>query len=162
MVGVSMAAAVATLIVSFTVVYTVLDPFVSDFVSDVDPDTLAADGTIRRPTATAAPTTAADTSAAPTTSGEETPTEAAGEPSPTPTDEAGDFEPDYQVIQRINLRSGPGTSNDVVRVLEAGTELQRIGDDGSPDGTAPDARWLEFRTEDGDEGWIREIDVEET
>lgn len=61
-------------------------------------------------------------------------------------------------IEAINVRSGPGTENEVITALNAGTGVQIIGQ--NPDGT-----WYNIRIlEDGREGWMasRFVRVENT
>jgi hypothetical protein len=89
-------------------------------------------------------------------------TEAAPEPvDPTPPpptaepEEETEFEPTHQVRanQSVNIRSGPSTNDPPIVAMSPGTPLQYLDEDG----TAPDGeRWMRFRTEDGQEGWVWE------
>ncbi|MDD9977588.1 MAG: SH3 domain-containing protein [Boseongicola sp.] len=47
---------------------------------------------------------------------------------------------------RVNLRSGPGTGNEVVAQLGLGTEAEVLSDTSS--------EWIEIRTSEGTTGWI--------
>jgi hypothetical protein len=159
--GVSIAAAMLLGIVTFVLLYALVDPLTTEFISkDGAEVNLPAPEPL--PTRVASDPTAVSTTAA----------AVAGVPTPTveaellsnaeaTADDRG-FQPDYRVsaARRINLRSGPGTSYGVVVVLTAGTELQLIDEDAATVGQRPDQRWLKFRTATGEEGWIREIDVE--
>jgi hypothetical protein len=165
MIGISMALTIAVCVGSFSVIYASLDDVFGDFVSrgqevaairTPTPEPTAADqpaadgadGAAAAPTQAAAPTE----SPAPT----ETPA-----PTGTPTDE---FTPDYQLDSTgsVNLRSGPGTEFEVVTTITLEQPLQYLNEDEPTDNPAEDGnRWMKFRTEDGQEGWIREIDVTE-
>jgi hypothetical protein len=158
-IGVSIAAAMLLGIVTFVLVYALVDPLTTEFISKGGAEAnLPAPE--RLPTQVTSDPTAVSVAAA-NVAGVPTPTvevELLSNAAATADDAA--FQPDYRVVQRINLRSGPGTSYGVVAVLTAGTELQLIDEDAATVGQRPDQRWLKFRTAGGDEGWIREIDVE--
>jgi hypothetical protein len=63
--------------------------------------------------------------------------------------------------ESVNLRAGPGVEFEVVVVLSQQQPLQYLNEDEPTDNPAADGnRWMKFRTEDGFEGWIREIDAE--
>lgn len=165
MVGLSMALTIAVCIGSFVWIYAKVEPLTRDF---VDAATIA-------PTEPSRQEREADESAE---SDDDTPTrEAAAQVSergnraepraenPTPTPTPQRFRATHRVISEvtINFRPGPGVnSGEPVAQLEPGTELQYLNE--TQDSQDPDAdgdlRWLKFRTEDGLEGWIREIDVE--
>jgi SH3-like domain-containing protein len=85
-------------------------------------------------------------------------------PTPTPADE---FDPDYRISSRrnINFRAGPGTNYEVVVVLAPGQPLQATGETAATanparDGLPSGGLWRQFRTEDGETGWIRDVDVD--
>lgn len=158
MVGLSMAATIGVCIGAFIFIYGQVDPLARDFVD----------------AATAAPTRPPTEEAASSGGGRRTPTPVADdendedEPSieeADPTEEPDGFNPTHRIISDlpINLRPGPAVSSGAPRAqLDPGTELQYLGEtrrseDPNADG---DLNWLQFRTEDGLEGWIREIDVE--
>ncbi len=163
MIGISMALTIAVCVGSFSVIYASLNDFFGDFVSRGE--TIAA---VRTPTpaqdepaeeqasnAEPRPTEAP----APTPEPTEEPT-----PAPTPTEESDEFDPDYQIsgAGSVNLRAGPGTNFEVVTALPLETPLQYLNEDAPTEDPAEDGeRWMKFRTEDGQEGWIREIDVAE-
>ena len=76
-------------------------------------------------------------------------------PPPTAEPESQAFEPTHQVSanQSVNIRSGPSTSDPPIIAMSPGTPLQYLDEDE----TAPDGeRWMRFRTEDGQEGWVWE------
>lgn len=177
MIGVSVACAIALMVGAFSVIFALLDPFVGDFVKDgagnsqpptrdvaqlaagaSTPPVTDAGATVppaSEPAATVPPTTA------PTVAPPTTPPTAAATPPP-----ADAFAPDYRVTSssRINFRQGPGVQNGVVTTLAPGTEVQyldesQVTQNPAADLLAPDAQWLKFRLEDGQEGWIRDVDV---
>lgn len=172
MIGLTMALTLAVCVGSFTFIYAQLEPVVADFVSDNDPE----------PTATSAPNVA---QAAPTQEpqSEANPEEAAPEPTaeptaepdeaePTaePTPEEDEFVPDYQIDSPapVNLRAGPSVNNSGEPIMAVPIEapLMYLGEsqpteDPAGDGLGDGQVWMLFRTEDGEEGWIREIDVTE-
>jgi hypothetical protein len=166
MIGLTMALTLALCVASFTFIYSQLEPVVADFVSSGEtevPATTAPQVAAAAPTgdANAPAQDAAAPTAEPTTAPEPT-----REPSPT-TDE---FVPDYQVDSSapVNLRAGPSVNNSgepIVAVpidaplmyLDESQPTEDPGGDGLGEGQV----WMKFRTEDGEEGWIREIDVTE-
>lgn len=168
MIGISMLLTIAVCVGSFSIIYAGLDDIVGDFVSRADPD----------PTQIPTPTPATVAEAAPTQSAEPKPSEApAPEPTkassdnqvePTPKDDKkdSDFEPDYQIdsFGSVNLRSGPGTRFAVVTSLPLEQPIEYVDEsepttDPSNDELGEGQVWMKFRTESGDEGWVREIDV---
>ena len=164
MIGISMLLTIAVCVGSFSIIYAGLDDIVGDFVSRAEPD----------PTQTPPPTDVAQAAptAAPVATDAAAPTAAPSDnqAAPTPTESArdGGFEPDYQVdsLGSVNLRSGPGTRFDIVTAVPLEQPLQYLGEsepttDPTNDELGEGQVWMKFRTEDGDEGWIREIDVAE-
>jgi hypothetical protein len=164
MVGLSMALTIAVCIGGFVWIYAQVEPFTSDFVD----------------AATVAPTRESASSDEDEPEGEETP-ESDGEDEgggsgdenadeepteePEPTETPDGFQATHVVSSEvtINFRPGPGVnSGDPVAQLTPGTELQYLDEtEASQDPDADgDTSWLRFRTEDGLEGWIRQIDVE--
>lgn len=168
-IGLSMALAIAVCVGSFTWLYVQLDPWVRDFA-----------GAEPAPTATARSSASRDSAAR---EDEEEPAdeEATDEPrptrTPTPEEDSNDIQPveedddgfdaNYQVValEPVRLRSGPGVNFDIViDGLPTGTPLEFTGQrepSQNPDADG-DVEWLQFQTEDGQEGWIRKIDVGET
>jgi hypothetical protein len=160
MIGISMALTIAVCVGSFSVIYASLDDFFGDFVARGEtippPPTRAAEPTAAaQEAAQAQPTAAAKPTVAPTPK----PTAA---PTPTPASDA--FEPDYQLNSSgsVNFRSGPGREFEPIGVITPEQPLQYLDEDAPTENPAEDGdRWMKFRTEDGEEGWIREIDVSE-
>lgn len=75
----------------------------------------------------------------------------------TPAAEA--FTPTHQIAANssVNFRSGPSTGDSIIRALSPAEPLQYLGEDSrDPNGD----RWMKFRTENGDEGWILEVFTE--
>jgi hypothetical protein len=64
----------------------------------------------------------------------------------------------------LNLRSEPsaaGGDQTVVTVLPPSTPLQYLNEEQATTNAAQNGdRWMRFRTEAGEEGWLREIDTE--
>jgi type IV secretory pathway VirB10-like protein len=160
-VGLSMALTIGICVGGFSLIYAVIAPLLSDVVgSEAEPTPeetrIAAPQGGGQPAeaeeeAPAAPQVAAAT--APTAPPNPAPTEA---PQPTATEAA--FQPDFQIqaSQSINLRPEPSTNNAPILALSPSTPLQYLGEEQpANDGTM----WRRFRTEDGQEGWIRDIDV---
>ena len=175
MIGVSMAITIALCVVGFSIIYSALDEFTADFVDNNDPTAVATSsnevaGT--QPTAEATEQTDGTGNAGtqPTLPPDVTATAEPGstdnqiEPQATVDSE---FTPDYQIAtgQTTNFRSGPGTDSEVVTSLTNEQALQYLGESQASenpgrDGLSADQEWMKFRTEDGEEGWVREIDVE--
>ena len=171
MVGLSMAITIAVCIGSFVWIYAQVEPVIGDFVdaATVGPTTVSQAADEEQP----------DEEATETPAGEETPEPQAEEPEeesnvvdatddePEPTPAADDeFEATHVISAEvpINLRPGPGVGSGepVGNSLPPGTELQYLDDtqpsqDQNADG---DVAWMNFRLEDGREGWIRQIDVD--
>ncbi len=80
----------------------------------------------------------------------------------TVTSEAGDFEPTHQIGagQSVNFRSGPSTTDAIIVALPPETPLLYLNEDAPTANPSDGDRWMRFRNEAGDEGWIREIDTE--
>lgn len=167
MIGVSMILTIALCAVGFTIIYTALDGFTSDFVSRTDDTPTVVAAVAPQQNEAPAPTAAPEQEEAPA----EQPAEqgqvvAAADPSPTPTPDANDededgFDPDYEISSdvRINLRSGPSTATGILDSLDPGTQLEYLDEEAPTDSPADGDRWMRFATEDGLEGWVREIDV---
>ncbi len=162
MVGLSMAATIAVCIGGFAAVYGFIGPFLSDIVpiptqlieATDSPD---AEAVAQGPGPTEAPAVVgpAETPAPPT------PTPAAPA-APTATEEA--FQPDYQIRadQAVNLRPQPSSvtsANNQPTALPPSTPLEYLDEDQPTDDPNDAPRWMRFRTEEGVEGWIRQLDV---
>jgi hypothetical protein len=169
MVGISMALTIAICIGSFAWIYAQVDPFTRDFV----------DAATAQPTAEPESARSSDEpeeAPAPTAEPEEPEPEEAAEAEADPTEEPEDAEPTatstrfrashrirLDAVQAINLRPGPAVaSGEPIGTLPPGTEIQFLNEEqASQDPNADgDTAWLKFRTVDGQEGWIRQIDVE--
>ena len=169
MIGVSMVLTIAFCAVAFTVLYTALDGLTTDFVSSSD----------ESPTTEQQAAVDLDLDLEPTqqSSQEEQPADTSApndqESIPTPTsepeieqaedaeDEVDGFNPDFQLRNSasINLREGPSTSTSIVDTLPPSTPLEYLNEDAPATAPGDGDRWMMFRTEDGLEGWVREIDV---
>jgi SH3-like domain-containing protein len=60
----------------------------------------------------------------------------------------------------VNFRAGPSTTDAIIVALPPETPLQYLNEDAPTTNPADGDRWMRFRNEAGDEGWIREIDTE--
>lgn len=163
MIGVSMALTIAVCVAGFSFLYASLDDVVGDFVSrEQGADAEAPAAGTQVSAQDAPPTQVPAENAQPTAVPE--PTSAPTEPPATPPD--SEFAPDFQTSSEntLNLRSGPssdGGDDTVVAVMPPASPLEYQNEDAPTDNPAEDGdRWMRFTTEDGDEGWIREIDVE--
>jgi uncharacterized protein YgiM (DUF1202 family) len=160
-IGLSMMLTIALCVGGFAVIYAKIDPFTRDFVTAA---TLTPTKTATKESKSGqSASTNSGGSAQPTeTPVSDTPTEtpAPVETTPTATATPG-FTPDYVLSSdvRVNLRSGPSQDTDIVNTLDSGTELQYLNESQDDDnGTT----WMKFETADGEEGWIRQIDVSKT
>jgi hypothetical protein len=161
---------IAVCVGSFSIIYAGLDDVVGDFVSrtEQEPTQAPLPTEVAEAAATEAPAPTEAPNAAPT----QAPSDNQAEPTPTPAegedqDDDG-FDPDYQIdsFGSVNLRSGPGTRFEVVTSLPLEEPLQYLGaseptTDPANDDLGEGQVWMQFRTESGEEGWIREIDVTE-
>lgn len=79
----------------------------------------------------------------------------------TTTPQADDFEPTHQIgaAQSVNFRAGPSTGDSIIEALSPATPLEYLDEDAPTSNPSDGDRWMRFRTEDGQEGWIREIDT---
>jgi hypothetical protein len=155
MIGLTMGLTIAVCAGSFAVIYAALDPLTSDFVTRGDP------GRVETPAQVAAePDT--DATAPPAQNQPQQPAPTPTAPPATPPADA--FTPNYQIaLTAVNLRSVPSASQGqttIVRTLPPATPLQYLDEDAPTDQAQDGDRWMRFRTEEGDEGWVREIDVE--
>lgn len=180
MIGISMVLTIALCAVGFTVIYTALEGFTSDFISETEvvPTAPAESEVIAQdnpdgaaPPPTEAPEQNQQNSNEPQNiegESDNLPEPDDADPNPVPTlagnddgeEDEDDFDPDYQLQGvTVNLRAGPSTSTSIVTALPPSTALEYLGEDAPTDSPADGDRWMMFETEDGVEGWIREIDV---
>lgn len=158
-----MALTIAMCIGGFALIYAKIDPLTSDFVNRATLTPTAPPTKTPKPSKSSGSAANVD-SANTVVADQPTETPIPDQPTPTPTTEG--FSPDYRVsaVVRVNLRSGPSVDSDVVTTLDSGTELQYLNK--TQDSANPDAdgakSWMNFRIADGEEGWVREIDVEKT
>ncbi|CAA9562091.1 MAG: hypothetical protein AVDCRST_MAG33-1762 [uncultured Thermomicrobiales bacterium] len=165
-VGASMALAILLLIGAFVWLFATINPYLSDFLGAQAASSTATPASIQagaplaptaRPVQSSAPSVAPTATIAPTEPPAAAPTVAPTQVPPTETPD--DFQPDYQVAgnQGINFRSAAGTNgSETLAVVNPGTPLQSTGEEETVEGVV----WLQFINEDGQTGWIREIDTE--
>jgi hypothetical protein len=164
-VGFAMALTIALCIGIFVVAYAGFDPLTRDFIEQASPTPTSEPSDTGGDTAdTNAPANnqTENSSSGDNDSSNNNDNQAAPEPTntpaPKPTSTPDEFVANYlsNTEQGVNFRSGPGTDNDVLLVLDAGTPLKSTGNEQDDDsGTA----WMEFETRDGTTGWIRQIDA---
>lgn len=170
MIGLSMALTLMVCVGAFTMIFARLEPVVSDFVGRGEieaPTPIPTQPPVAQEAAAAAPTTAPQPQA--TTAPTAPAANADAEATQTPTADPDEFTPNFQVTGDgpVNLRPGPGVSSGAAIVaLPIGTPLQYLNEeqpttDPAGDDLGDGDMWMRFRTEDGEEGWIREVDVEE-
>ena len=118
------------------------------------------------PAAQVQPTAApAEPAGQPSAQGEEQAIETQAEPTqpapaaPTVSATADDFEPTHQIAagQSVNFRTGPSVADSVIIALPPATPLQYLDEDAPTSGQNEGERWMRFRTEDDQEGWVLEI-----
>ncbi|MFN8592352.1 MAG: SH3 domain-containing protein [Thermomicrobiales bacterium] len=71
------------------------------------------------------------------------------------------FKPTHQIgaSQSVNFRAGPSTSDAIIIALSPATPLQYLNEDEPTTNPSDGDRWMKFRNEAGQEGWVREIDT---
>lgn len=87
-------------------------------------------------------------------------------PESSPESVSEGFHPDYQTTGDlpVNLRWGPGIRYGVVKTVAPGEPLQYL-EESEPtrhpeeDMLADGQAWLKVRTRNGEEGWVREVDI---
>ena len=165
-VGLSMAIAIAVCIGGFTWLYVQLDPWVRDFAGAEPAPTATARAAARDNNERADEAQQDEEEPAEDERPTRTPEPEEDENDIQPVEEDnGDFNADFQItaLEQVNMRSGPGRSFDIVVPLNPGTPLEFTGNrEPAPDAEDSGLDWLEFETEDGQQGWIRDIDVGET
>ena len=118
------------------------------------------------PAAQVQPTLApAEPAGQPTAQGVEQASDAQAQPTPPPAEEptvsstANEFEPTHQISsgQSVNFRTGPSVADSVIIALPPATPLQYLDEDAPATGPNEGDRWMRFRTQDGQEGWVLEI-----
>jgi hypothetical protein len=128
------------------VIYSQLDPLTRDFVS----------ANVTVTPAQVAQATREGASGATRATNTPVPDEDDPTPTPEPEDTFRETHTTNLTDVPVNYRSGPGTDQEALTQLAPGTPLQATGEfDTDSAGTV----WLEFVTEDGLRGWIREIDA---
>lgn len=161
MIGLSMAMTIAVCVIGFTVVYSALDRYTGDFIGRDEP-TLAPTAVPTTPPQQQSQQQVAANGGDNQQATDPTVPPANDQPTAAPTASPSAFTPDYQVgsTGSVNLRSGPGTEFDAVSTVPYQAPLQYLNETKTSDSPDANTEWMKFRTEDGDEGWIRKIDVD--
>lgn len=174
MIGFSMLLTLMVCVGAFTMIYARLEPVVADFVGRGDielPTPIPTQEPVSQaPEPTDEPEATEDEEAPPEDASADEP-EDGGDNQIEQIDDgdSGDFEPDYQIEAGgpVNLRPGPGVdSGDAIIALPVATPLEYLGEqqetqDPDRDLMETGQVWMRFRTSDGTEGWIRELDITE-
>jgi hypothetical protein len=168
MIGISMALTIAVCIGGFSVIYAALDDTFGDFLSrEVEAPVTPTESPTQEPEAGNDEQASNNQAAGDDAAEDAEPTqEPDATEEPQATELSGEFEPDYQTSSEfsIRLRSEPsrdGGDSTIITTLPPETPLQFTGTDEPTTDPEDGDRWMLFRTEDGEEGWIREIDVSE-
>lgn len=166
MIGISMALTIAVCIGGFSVIYAALDDTFGDFLSrEVEAPVVPTDVPTREPESQGQQASQAEDpdeeAAEPTDASEPEPTDEPGS-----TEEAEEFVPDYQTSSdySVNFRSEPsadGGETTIIVVLPPETPLMFTGEDAPTDNPQDGDLWMQFTNEDGETGWVRELDISE-
>lgn len=173
MIGFSMLLTLVVCVGAFTMIYARLEPVVADFVGrgDIELPTPVptTEPVAQAPEPTAPPEEASAEETTPPTEGEPTATAEGGDNQIEQAEDPDEFTPDYQVDsdQSVNLRPGPGVATgDAIIALPIASPLMYLDEEQATSDPDRDQMeegqvWMKFRTEDGTEGWIRELDISE-
>jgi hypothetical protein len=159
MVGVTMLLVMAICIFGAAALYAALSRPFSDLVPNAAPSApISAASTQNNEPAEEAPAPAIETEP---TAAAVPEVEAAPESEPTVAPSNEDFDPTHQIGAgtSVNFRAGPSTSDSIIVSLPPATPLEYLDEEEPTDNPADGDSWMRFRTEDGQEGWIREIDT---
>lgn len=156
-VGLTMFLTTGLMIALFIGLFAWLNPYLSDFISSTDGGNESSGGVAAVATESgASPLPASVAPSAAPTEGTQATEDDSNSTEPEPPE--SDFVADYQSSPDIpiNLRSAPGTNGtQILEILDPGTPLLSLGQSEVVNGVT----WIEFQTEDGQTGWIREIDA---
>lgn len=173
MIGFSMLLTLMVCVGAFTMIYARLEPVVADFVGrgEIEAPTVipTQEPVAQAPEPTAVPDQPEDDDTVDEEQNDETDTEGGDNQIEQSNTDSDSFEPDYQVDAGgpVNLRPGPGVgSGNAIIALPVATPLIYLGEQEATDDPDRDQMdsgqvWMKFRTEDGAEGWMRELDVTE-
>jgi hypothetical protein len=159
MVGVTMLLVMAICIFGAAALYAALARPFSDLVPNVAPSVpISAASNPTNETAAETPEPAIETEP---TSAAENEAEAAPDTEPTIAPPSEEFDPTHQIGAgtSVNFRAGPSTADSIIVALPPATPLEYLDEEEPTDNPADGDSWMRFLTEDGQEGWIREIDT---
>ena len=161
MVGVTMLLVLAICIFGAAALYAALSRPFSDLVPNVAPGVPISAASNQGNAAadeTPAPAIETEPTAAPETEAQAA-AEADAQPTVAPSDE--EFDPTHQIGAgtSVNFRAGPSTADSIIVALPPATPLEFLDEEEPTDNPADGDSWMRFRTEDGQEGWVREIDT---
>ncbi len=153
-VGLTMALTILICVGASAAIYAALVQPLSDFIPVTENPNV-----VVPPTVTPVPTVVAELPSGATT---EAPATVAPAVAPTATADTGAFTPDFQIRadSSVNFRGGPSTGDEILRALSPETPLMYLDEDAPTDNAEDGDRWMKFETEDGEQGWVREIDTE--
>jgi hypothetical protein len=155
MVGITMVLAIAICIFGAAAFFALLARPFSDFIPVVAP--AAQVGPAETPVA---PAVEAEPTSDQQTEEQPEPT-AAPANNPTVAPVVENFEPSHQIgaSSSVNFRAGPSTDDGIILALSPATPLEYLDEEQPTTNPSDGDRWMRFRTEDGEEGWVREIDT---
>ena len=168
MIGISMLLTLVVCVGAFTMIYARLEPVVADFVGrgdiEVPTSVPTTEPVAQAPQPTAEPEEADGSEAA-----TEEPADSGDNQIDQIDSDPDEFVPDYQVEAGgpVNLRPGPGVaSGNAIIALPVATPLMFLNEEIATEDPGGDQMesgqvWMRFRTEDGQEGWMRELDITE-
>lgn len=172
MIGFSMLLTLVVCVGAFTMIYARLEPVVADFVGRGNieqPSPIPTEEPVAQaPEPTQEPVV--ETETPPPDEEEADPPENGGDNQiEQDENDSDEFVPDYQIDagQSVNLRPGPSISSGApIVALPIAAPLMYLDEEQpteDPEGDQMETGqvWMRFRTEDGQEGWIRELDITE-
>ena len=157
-----MALTIAVCIGGFSVIYAALDDTFGDFLSrEVEAPVIPTAVPTQEPEAGNNQQASNDVADEPEPTQEPEATE-----EPDSTEATEEFVPDYQTTSdySVNFRSEPsadGGESTVIVVLPPETSLMSTGETAPTDDPQDGDLWMQFINEDGETGWVRELDVSE-
>lgn len=148
LVSITMALTIIVCLFAFIWIYAKIGPLLSDFIPNSQPAATTSPSAKPSGSASTAPAASGGASAAPSASA-----------SQSPASQSSTWKPTHQIAdgEDINFRADATSTSSSIGVLAPGTQLKFLGDQKQADGET----WMHFQTQQGTEGWVRSIDVEQ-